>query len=132
MKRSVTAFCLLAALASFALAEGSKTTELKLKPEAALELRNAQHEMDKTTFYLSQMLGVNCQTGPQTNEKFSDLLNRWATGQSRLAANKSAMDALISKVLKDSGFDSAKYALDPDTLAVTERPAPPAPVSAKK
>lgn len=82
----------------------------KLKPEIALQLRDAQYEQAKL---LLQMKALEAQ--------YADL-------QKKFGAEQEKFIRLAGSALKDSGIDEGKYVLDPDTLDVKVKPAPPAAV----
>lgn len=82
----------------------------QLKPEVALELRNAQWEQAKVVIQIVQ-----------DNAKVNDGAHAQAELPGLAAANQrlsASLLALESAALKKSGIDADKFELDPDTLTV--------------
>jgi hypothetical protein len=103
-------FAVISASGSFigVVSQEKKSAPPTLKPEVALALRSSQFAQAKT---LLQM---------------KELERQYAQLQQQLTVAQADFKTKLDTALKDSGIDPEKYAVDPDTLAVTEKPKPPA------
>jgi len=97
----------LAVLCFAALAFGQENPKVSLKPEVALELRNAQWESAKLLIQMKQL-----------EQQYQDL-------QKRAADTQKTISEKMATALERSGLDPKKYELNPDTLDVTPKPVPP-------
>jgi hypothetical protein len=89
-------------MAGFAVAQDKP----KLKPEVALELRNAQWESAKLAMQMKSL-----------EQQYTQL-------QQKAAETQKTISDKMATALERSGIDPKKYELNADTLDVTPKPEP--------
>jgi hypothetical protein len=87
--------------------EKPKGPKLELKPEVALELRNAQWDSAKLALQMKQ------------------LESQYQALQAQSQTVGKALAEKMATALERSGLDPKKYELNADTLEVTPKPVPP-------
>lgn len=112
--KNVLTTLFMAALLTFGMARAQDKKPV-LTPEVALEIRNMQWEQAKIQMQMDAIKAQYLELQNQTIARGQEL--------------KGKLDTAV----KRSGLDEKKYELNPDTLAVTEKPVPtPKPEEKKK
>jgi TolA-binding protein len=128
MKLLVLIVLFLLALAALAQAPAPPKPQPSTLPDnVALKIRTAQHTIDATEGKIKdlQIQWADLQT------KMKDLQPQYQQLQTEDTAEKTSLNAAIDEAYKSAGKDKASWDFNPETLAFTAKPTPPAPQPVK-